>query len=444
MGVSRMIPRRLPPVGRTVAIISAIVVAAVLGVVSAHEPSYAFPIAVGILLVGVAAFDLSLIPVLAVPATLVMIRVAGDALTVSDLVLAVSTVVALILVRAKEMRPMQPLLWGGAAYLGTAIPTQILNPYTANIVEWVHEVFLVLGSMVVGFAIGRYGHARLALSLYVVLCCVIGVVAGVTALVTFGATGAFQPAYLPQFELHKNTIGGMLAIGAVIAFARPRWLGWGPLWAYTALVLCSVGMLAAQSRQGILGAVAGGLLVALRPRPQSGKRSKLIWLVSIPIAVVVWMEVAAQLDSDNIFNSAHQRLTWYERAVEIWLTSPLFGAGLRWWYTDRFDAHFQPPNVELEVLTTVGIFGLLGFMVMFVVAFIVLMRMDPVYGTLGAAIVLARFVQAQFDLYWVAGQASLLWIIAGICFGVQEYERWRGRLDAGPADTAIARDVRRL
>ena len=34
---------------------------------------------------------------------------------------------------------------------------------------------------------------------------------------------------------------------------------------------------------------------------------------------------------------------------------PVFGAGLRWWYTDRFPVRFQPPNAEIEVLTSAGV-----------------------------------------------------------------------------------------
>lgn len=401
---------------RSLLLLLLVVLSGTIGVLAARDTSLAVPVAAAVFLIGIAATDLTLVPVLAVPATLVLARV-GGALSVSDVVLAVSCVASIVLIKAADMRPMQPLLWAGAIYLASALPVQLLHPYRENILEWAHELVLVLGSMIVGFAIGRHGRAPLAIGLYLIACSGIGLVAGGVAVVSLLQTGAFQPVYLP--ELHKNTIGGMLAAAAVIAFARPVWSGLSRRWAYAALVACGIGMLAAQSRQALVGAVVGMLFIAMRPRPQSGRRSKWIWLVSIPVAIVVINEVNSQLASDNKFNSAYQRLTWYDDALQVWLQSPIFGVGLRWWYTERFEARFQPPNAELEVLSSVGVVGLIGFLLMFGVALWFLMKMDPVYGTVGAAVVLTRFTQAQFDLYWVAGQASLLWIVAGICYGVR-------------------------
>ncbi len=397
-----------------------VVVGVVLGVLTARDPALGIVVAAGIVILGIAIADLSLVVVAAVPATLVLLRV-GGLLSISDLVLAGSTVGAFLLLRGRDVRGLQPLLWAGTVYLAAAIPVQILHPYSDNVLEWLHELVLVVGSMVVGFAIGREGRARRALSAYLIACSGIGGWAAVVAGLAFVRTGAFEAVYLPG--LHKNTIGGMLAVAVVIAFARPVWAGWTRGWAYTALALCGLGVLAAQSRQGLVGAIVGMLFIAIRPRPQTGRHSRWVWLAVIPVGAYVLSEVNAQLASDNRFNSAHQRLTWYDDALQVWQESPIFGVGLRWWYTDRFEARFQPPNAELEVLTSVGVVGLIAFLVMFAVALRFLIRMDPVYGTVGAAVVLTRFAQAQFDLYWVAGQASLLWIVAGICCGVQARDR---------------------
>nr|WP_236778818.1 O-antigen ligase family protein [Agromyces seonyuensis] len=220
----------------------------------------------------------------------------------------------------------------------------------------------------------------------------------------------------------------MLAAALVIACARPVWLSWSRRFAYTIAVICAGGILAAQSRQAIIGALVGIFIVAARPRLRAVKRGRVIFLVLLGAAASVFVlaNVNEQLASGNQYNSANQRVSWYEESVRIWMTSPLFGVGMRWWYTDRFPEKFQPPNAELEVLTTTGVVGLIGFLVMFAAAAWLLLRMDPVYGTVGVAIIATRFVQAQFDLYWVAGQASLLWIIAGICYGVRERDRALG------------------
>jgi polysaccharide biosynthesis protein PslJ len=400
------------------------VVAVGLGVLSVNSSMFALVGAVIVLLAGVATRDLTIVPVLAVPATLVLTRVGP--LSVSDVLLAVAALCSLLMLRGRGAQVLRPLLWAGVFYLATAIPTQILNPYGANVVEWFHEAVLVLGSLIVGFVIGRNDRARLALTAYVLACGVIGVIAAVVSLTTLAQSGAFQPVFLG--DLNKNTIGGMLGAAAVIAFARPIWLRWPPGWSWTLALICTVGVLAAQSRQGIVGEIVGVLLVSLRARPQTGRRVRIVWLAAIPGVAWVVSILTAQLASSDAFNSAHQRVDWYQQAFEIWLRSPLFGSGMRWWYTDRFAGEFQsfqPPNAELEVLTTVGVFGLIGFLALFGVGLWVLWRMDPVYGTVGVAVVATRFAQAQFDLYWVAGQASLLWIVAGICYGVQALDRDR-------------------
>jgi polysaccharide biosynthesis protein PslJ len=411
---------RIEAVGLTPALIGvgalALVVAVGLGVLSVNSTLIA--------LVG-AVRDLTIVPVLAVPATLVLTRV-GGALSVSDVLLAVATIVCLLMLRGRGADVMAPLIWAGVFYLATAIPTQILNPYSANTVEWGHELFLVLGSMIVGFVIGRADRARLALTLYAIGCAGIGVVAVITSLLYLGETGQFLPVFLG--DLNKNTIGGMLAASAVIAFARPIWLRWSVQWSWTVVILSTLGVIASQSRQGIVGGIVGILIVSIRARPQTGRRARVVWLAAIPGIAWVASLLSSQLGSSDQFNSAHQRVDWYAQSFQIWLESPLFGAGMRWWYTGRFAGQFQsfqPPNAELEVLTTVGVFGLIGFMALFGVGAWYLWRMDPVYGTVGVAVVATRFTQAQFDLYWVAGQASLLWIVAGICYGVQALDRAR-------------------
>lgn len=403
-------------VGRRVVLVVAIAaVAAAIGFLSVSNAEFALLGAFAVLAVGLLAVDPVLVAVVALPASLLMQRV-GGALSVADVVLAGATLVALVVVRGTPQRDLSPLLWAGAAYLAAALPTVILNPYSANAVEWVHELVLVVGSAYVGFAVGRAGRSQLAVGLYVIACVVMAIVASGVGLYMLATEGVFGPVYLP--DLHKNTIGGALAMAVVLLYARSRLFAWPPFWSRAAIVVLAVGLLASQSRQAMIGALAGAVILSLRPRPETGKYPKLVWVAVVPVLVFVLTLVNDQLTEDNPFNSANQRLDWYAETIKIWETSPIFGVGLRWWYTDRFaGGTFQPPNAEFEVISSVGIVGLLGFLAMFAVGFWALWRIDPAFGTVGAAIVVTRFVQAQFDLYWVAGQASFLWIIAGMCIG---------------------------
>lgn len=415
--------RRRTWIPTVVVSIGVLTVGSAMAVLAVGYQGLAITVAVAVLVLGVASMDLTLVPVMAVPATLVLMRVGGE-VAAADVVLAAGTLIALFMLRGSGALAMQPLLIAGSLYLLATVPTLIVNPYNANLIEWVHEVFLVLGSMLVGFVIGRQGRARLALSLYVAACSVLGALAVVFALEVLVTQGHFAPIYIG--DLHKNTLGGMLAAAAIIAYARPPWLSWGVMPSRLALIACLAGTLATQSRQGLVAAFVGILIVGLRPLVRGMRRPKLIWLVAVAVAVGVGVTVNQQLAANDPYNSAHTRLAWFDSSLEIWQASPIVGNGLRWWYTDKFSASFQPPNAELEVLTSGGVVGLIGFLLMFLVAAIALLRLEPIYGTVALAVVAGRFAQAQFDLYWVAGQASLLWIIAGIVYGVREHERAHG------------------
>lgn len=388
------------------------------GILSAWQPDLAMPFAILVILFAIAVIDLSLIPVLAVPATMVMNRVGP--MSISDFVLGAASVVALLLLRGRGALTLQPLIWAGTAYLALTAPQLLLNSYAANAIEWAHQVVLILGSMIVGFVVGREGRARFALSTYALISAGIAAATIATSL-----QNGFGPVYLGM--LHKNSIGGILMLAAIIVFANPPWLGWKQYWAYAVFTLCGAGMLAAQSRQALIGLLVAVIIIGLRPRFHNGKRSRWIWFLLVPVGYFVYTEVVEQLSSGDAFNSSAQRLIWYADSVSVWLMSPIFGVGHRWWVTGHTGySGFQPPNAELEVLTTVGAIGLFGFFAMFAAAAWLLYRLNPVYGTIGLAVVIGRFVQTQFDLYWVAGQSSILWIIAGICYGVMERDRAEG------------------
>ncbi len=408
-------------------------VALAVGVMSVGNTDLALILALGVLVLGIAISNPMLVIALALAATLLMERV-GDALSISDVVLVVAAMIALLVVKGRGLQTMAPVLWAGVAYLAAILPTTILNPYAANITEWVHDVFLVLGSFVVGFVIARSGRSQLAIGVYVVSCVGIAIAAVITGVGMLAADGRFGPVYLPYLD--KNLIGCALAAAIIILYGRPAWFRLGSAWRWAAIGACAAGIAAAGSKQAMVGLAVGLIIVALRRHPETGKFPKLPWITVILILYAVWGLVTDQLSSNDQFNSAAQRLDWYGQSISVWLTSPAFGAGLRWWYTTRFGVNFQPPNLELEQLTTVGVVGLVALLALFVVAFVTLWRIDPWYGTVGAAIIAARFTESQFDLYWVAGQSSVLWIVAGICFGALERRR---RLDARADGAALAK-----
>ncbi|HEY0188903.1 MAG TPA: O-antigen ligase family protein [Cellulomonas sp.] len=420
----------LPPVGleraprptgprRVLLGVGLVALGVVLALLTSANPYLTLGLGGVLLVIGLTLRQPLALPILAMPALLLVNRVGGT-LSVSDFVLFAGFWPALLFCRRPLSPPMRHVLWASAFYQATVLFTVIANPYTANLVEWFHSWLLVGGALLVGWAIGAAGQARLGLGLYV----------GGSALVAVIALGQFAinlsqgdtgPVYLGEpFGMHKNFIGCVLAFAAVIVYARPRWLRWNDAVCLTLFVLLLAGILVAQSRQALIGLALAIAVVALRPDPHR-RRSKVVLLAVVAGALVVGTLVQDQLESGDQYNSAYQRLVWFRQSLQIWEQYPWFGAGLRWWYTDRFEEKFQPPNAEFEMLSSGGLVGLFGFLIMFLVILVVLWRLDSRFGTLAFVTVMMRFVQGQFDLFWVAAQVSIPFVIAGICLGAQAH-----------------------
>lgn len=405
-----------------VAVVGTAVVLVGIGATIPTQPLLGLAAGSVALAVGLSAVHAATLPLLAMPLVLVVARLApgGVDVSTSDVALFAAFWPAVLLARKGYTRPMRSVLWLALLYQALTLFTLVANPYRANTIDWFHTFFLVVGGLVVGWAVGREGHARAGLTLILVT-------GGALALTTIGqglmqyAGGDFGPVFVTwPFAMHKNFVGTTLAAVAVIAYVRPSWMGWSPRWALSFFWLCTLGVLMAQSRQGLVGLALTMLVVLLRHRTER-RRSKIILVTIPPALAMVAITVKAQIESDNIHNSSLQRLDWFRESVGIWLHDPLFGVGLRWWYTDRFPVQFQPPNAELEVLTTAGVVGLVGFLLLMGGSLRISARLDPVFGTLALAIVLNRFIQGQLDLFWTSVGGSLPFVVMGICFGAQAF-----------------------
>lgn len=399
-------------------VVGAAGLALVLGWLAPQHPLIGLVLAGGVLALGVTAFDAGLVPLLSLPLLYVVERVGagGVDLSVSDVALVIGTVPALLFGQRPYSAPVRTLLWLTVAYQVATLFTVVANPYPANALEWVHAWLLIGGALLLGWSVGRSGHGRTGLLLMLLVACVLGgwVLAQAAIQVT---QGSFEPVYLP-YRMHKNFLGTVLGITALIAYVRPDWLRLSRRVGLTAFWWLALAVMATQSRQAIVALGLVLLVVLLRSRTDR-RRSKAILVAVIPALVVVLTLVRDQIASDNEHNSWYQRLEWFRDALDVWGANPLIGVGLRWWYTDPFRGSSQPPNAEMEVLTSAGVVGLLGFLVLMVGAVLVLWRVDPTYGTLGLLAVLSRFIQGQMDLFWVSAQVSIPFVIAGICLGVQ-------------------------
>ena len=383
--------------------------------------------AIAVLVVGVVltASEPLAIALMATPAILITQRLGagGVDLTVSDAALAAALGTVVLLGTHDYTAPMKAMLWANLGYQFATLFTVIVNPFPQNTVEWVHAWVLISGALVVGWAIGRAGHARLAVILILSA-------AGVIAAGTFGTaivlavSGEPFTAVYPDWPwpMHKNFAGGVLAFAALIAYVNPSWAKIDSRWSRAAFVIFLVALVLTQSRQAGIGLAVALLVHTLR----RGVRNHiaLVVVLAVPAAYLIVQSVIEQIDSQNRFNSFYQRLDWMREVYAFWKHSPIFGHGLRYWYVSP-QANFQPPQAEIEVAASAGIVGLIGFLVMWVVMLIALWRTAPEFGMLAFGLVLSRIVQAQFDLFWVAAQVSIPFLVAGICLGAQALARER-------------------
>jgi hypothetical protein len=369
--------------------------------------------------------DSAIIPLLMVVPTLMTYRIVlGDTdLTVSDAALFFAFFPAAIFAQRPYTPTMRTLVWCGVTYEVMTLFTVIANPYQANAIEWAHAGLLTVGALVVGWSIGREGHARLALTLILVACSMLAISALIQGLTQY-ADGNFSGVF-PRwpYDMHKNAAGCLFGFAAAVAYARPTWVRWSPLFARTCFWICLTGIAITQSRQAMAGLAAALIVIVMRSH-NSGKerRSKVILLAVAAGMGFILVMVRNQVASGNEFNSFFQRVDWFGESIRIWQSNPLFGVGLRWWYTDRFETRFQPPNGVLEMLSTAGLFGLAGFLVLMLGSLLALWRMDPRYGLICSVVILSRLVQGQLDLFWVAVQTSVPFLIVGICLGAHGRE----------------------
>lgn len=400
-----------------------------LGVLTAflipNQPLIALLVPVGVLILGLSAADGALVPLVLVPLLLVVRRIgaAGIDLSVSDAALFLATLLAIAFARRPFSPPLLNIMWLSAIYQFTTLFTVLANPFRANVMEWFHAWMLVAGAVLVGWTIGRSGRGRHALTLLMVTSVALAMITLAQAARQY-AGGNFGAVYTNwPFGMHKNFVGTVLCFAAVIAFARPNWIGWGKRWAYTAFVICSVGILATQSRQALLGLGAGLLIVAWRERRIGRKPWRVVLFAVVPIVVLVLTMVREQIETGNQFNSVFQRVNWLADTVEFWLQSPWVGHGLRYWYQGVSGMGFQPPNAEIELLASAGVVGLIGFLVLMVGVMVVLWRLDPAFGTMAFAVLASRLVQAQVDLFWVGVQTSIPFLVVGICLGAAAFHQ---------------------
>src|SRR4051794_10858494 len=118
--------RRLLLIG---SLLSSVGLLAAVGLIAGASPTIGLAVAAVVLIIGASSVNLAALPVLAFAAVVVVQRV-GDALSVSDLVLFVAAVPAMVmLLQARIDRPMRHIVWFSVGYQATVLFTVVAHPY---------------------------------------------------------------------------------------------------------------------------------------------------------------------------------------------------------------------------------------------------------------------------------------------------------------------------
>ena len=392
----------------------ALATAAGLGVLTAVHRSYGLAAGALVALVGVVYADPLLVPVAALPATLLVQRAGGGAgagLALCDLAVVAGTGVAITKIPWDSAPTLRKALAPVAIFEAMMLLTVIANPNKHDVLEWAHRIEMLGGTLLVGWVVAASGRARQAVSL---------LLAGslVLALLTLehAVRLHFHPAQFGVYQ--KNFIGATMWMAVVIAHLNPSWLDLPKRLARVAKYVCGLALLASQSKQAIIALVVVLLYVVLR-QPNVRRRSKLLLGALVPMAIVGYLLVTREVTNlaVNPNNSIGTRLTSFSADFHVWASSPLIGQGMRWFYLPQFSSYIQPPNIFIESLVAGGIVGVIALVLLLGGFTRVLLSMPAEIGTIALVLVLGKVVEAMFDIYWTSGGFLLAWLVAGLAIG---------------------------
>jgi polysaccharide biosynthesis protein PslJ len=413
-----------------------VAVAAVVGATVAGHTKIGLAFGGLVLVFGIFVADPILIPVIALPASILVERVGGSStnLSIADLTVFVGAVVSLFHIRWKDARFLKQFLYGVVWYQAVLVLVVLDHPNRYNVVEWFHRFSYVGGSVLVGWVIATNGRTRQAFRLFLAGSAVLAVIA-----MEHAVTGHFHPAQWGVFQ--KNTIGAILWAAIVIAQVLPDWMGIGKTEARIEKYLCVGGLLASQSRQSLI-LVVFSLALAVLLNPEVRRRSKLLLVGAVPLVLVLYYSFSLAARSNPRFNSVSIRFGQIGAALHVWHLSPILGLGMRFYNLPQYVSVTAPPNVFIDNLASTGIVGSLAFVVLFYLTMRTMFRLPAAIGTLGLVILLGHYVDGLFDTFWIGASTITPFMVAGVSLGVADLARSRGDPVAGtPTAGDVVRDT---
>jgi len=236
--------------------------------------------------------------------------------------------------------------------------------------------------------------------------------------------------------LHKNGIGGSLAIGAIVAAelwfseknSRMKWL----LGIAGAVIVA--GMIFSLSRGAWMGAAVGILAILIIRRQIKLVFQLLIALV--PIVYLMWNWLPAEkkanvTDLNPKGDNVRLRVVTIDYCMAVFQSNPTTGVGL------SLRKEIDATNVIMVTLAETGWPGLLAFLLVHVqiARMIFTLRKsisltDPRFSILviTGALVTSKFVHGVVDHYWSRGTLSVVWACVGVMTGLHYAVRAQQRV----------------
>lgn len=345
----------------------------------------------------------------------------GIDMSIADAALIAAVPAGLLLLRRFPM-VLKPYFLAAALYQLFLILVLVAHPTEAAIVDWGHRALLTGGSLIVGAAIAGAGYTRIAFRIFVAVCAVVSAVAVLQTI-----SSGFVAAY--PLGLHKNGAGFYLGLALLLWIPSPKATGiTGPLRATWPLVIA--GLAATQAR----GAIAAMLIVSVLWMFGTGRLTRRALALALCLLVFPFVIYAATAREERLleddpaaykFSSTGTRALAIESAWDFFIDSPIAGQGVRFFYST---GRLEPHNAVVTTLAETGVVGLTGTVLLFGLTIRgVRQGRSPLTG-LALAVLAFKLIESQFQLLWVAGTASIPWLIVGLV----AYDR--ATADASPAE----------
>jgi hypothetical protein len=367
---------------------------------------------------GAATLGLSLVgswilPLLAIPAAFVDVRVpvATTSITVADLVVLAASIGVAAHLDWQLDRRLTKVLIALAVYEFALVLAAMANPGLGGALEIAHRATIVGGSLIIGAYLAQKGKADLAVVLLIAIAAIVGIVATSDSLFNSLQFGRLQ--FGSPFGLNKNYAGSLLSSALLASFAfrpaaaRVAWL------VRLGQLLMFVGLLATQSRGALTALAVGVLVFSLLTR-----RYRIPVLFACVVAIPILLSnIDADLLRDPVTGSVATHVHVASQALAAWQRTPLLGNGLRFFEAPTSSLLYDPHNVILLTLAESGVIGLVGLATLLMITSLQLSQSRAPLFMAALALLVARFTHGMVDIYWVHGSQEIPWLVVGLALG---------------------------